>query len=281
MFGYVMANHRELSEADQARFSAFYCGLCRALQADYGLAGRMTLTYDMAFLAVLLTSLYEPETAEAEARCPVHPGKKRAYYSNFVEKYAAAMNFALAYHKMIDNWQDDRNLLAISGAKLLRRRYGRVKGLYPRQCAAIERCMAELAALEKENCRVVDRPAKCFGALLGEIFVMKEDLWADDLRAMGEALGEYIYVLDAYDDLPRDVKKGAYNPLRDMRDRPDAEETCREMLTVLIARCTEAFERLPLVQDLEILRNILYSGVWTRYESIRRRREDGGKEAGQ
>ena len=212
---------------------------------------------------------------------PADPGKKRTYYSNYVEKYATAMNFALAYHKLIDNWKDDRNLLAASGAGLLRGRYERVRRLYPRQCAAIEGRMAELAGLEAENCQVVDEPAKRFGALLGEIFVMKEDLWADDLRAMGAALGEYVYVLDAYDDLPRDVKKGAYNPLRDMWDRSDAEETCREMLTVLIARCTEAFERLPLVQDLEILRNILYSGVWTRYESIRRRREGGGKEARQ
>ena len=32
------------------------------------------------------------------------------------------------------------------------------------------------------------------------------------------------------------------------------------MLTM--AKCTECYERLPLVQDKDILDNVLYSGVW-------------------
>ena len=32
-----------------------------------------------------------------------------------------------------------------------------------------------------------------------------------------------------------------------------------------MAECCRGFERLPLEQDLGILRNILYSGVWVRF----------------
>lgn len=278
MFGYVMANRDALSPEQLERFTACYCGLCRALKEDYGLTGRMTLTYDMAFLTMLLSSLYEPEQICGEARCLVHPCKKRPYAVSSITHYAAAMNFALAYHKFIDNWNDDKNILALSGAKLMERRYAKIEKLYPRQCAAIRSCLEQLAQLEKESCAVIDRPANAFGALLGEIFVMKEDIWADTLRPMGAALGRFIYVMDAWDDLPGDLKRKNYNPLADMADRDDLDDSCREILTMLIAGCTEEFEKLPLVDDIEILRNILYSGVWTRWEAIRRRKE--GKESG-
>jgi len=48
-------------------------------------------------------------------------------------------------------------------------------------------------------------------------------------------------------------------------------------LTMLIARCTGEFEKLPLFEDVEILRNILYSGVWTQYLSIQARRKGEAK----
>ena len=57
MFGYVVANKTGLSEQQLARYRAFYCGLCRALRTRCGQLGRMTLTYDMALLVMLLSSL--------------------------------------------------------------------------------------------------------------------------------------------------------------------------------------------------------------------------------
>ena len=78
MFGYVTVNPAELDEAQKARFAAYYCGLCRRLRADHGVMGRMTLTYDMTFLTVLLTSLYDEETKSGRGRCPAHPAKQRA-----------------------------------------------------------------------------------------------------------------------------------------------------------------------------------------------------------
>ena len=45
------------------------------------------------------------------------------------------------------------------------------------------------------------------------------------------------------------------------------------MLTLLIGEAAIAFETLPLVQDADILRNILYSGVWTRFSLLQRKRQ--------
>ena len=64
------------------------------------------------------------------------------------------------------------------------------------------------------------------------------------------------------DDLARDERKGAYNPLRTLSREPGYEEEMREIFELLLANCARSFERLPCVEDVDLLRNILYSGVW-------------------
>lgn len=277
MFGYVTVNPAELDEAQKARFAAYYCGLCRRLRADHGVMGRMTLTYDMTFLTVLLTSLYDEETKSGRGRCPAHPAKQRAWTVSAITDYAAAMNCYLAARKLDDDWRDDRNLLARAGERLLRGTCGEIARAWPRQCRAIDEGLRALAALEAQNCQVIDLPARRFGELTGELFVLREDLWSEALRALGRALGGFIYVMDALEDLNSDVRRGRYNPLSSMRDEPDLQSGCREMLTLLMARCTDAFEQLPIVEDAALLRNILYSGVWTRYERLWHGQTGGGK----
>ena len=83
--------------------------------------------------------------------------------------------------------------------------------------------------------------------------------------AIGFHLGKFIYLLDAYDDLPRDKRRGAYNPLRTLSREPGYEEEMREIFERRVSQCARSFERLPCVEDADLLRNILYSGVWLKY----------------
>ena len=145
---------------------------------------------------------------------------------------------------------------------------------YPRQCKAMEECIARLSQLEKEGCANPDEPAGCFGKLMAELLVYEEDLWAPALRQMGMALGRYIYLADAAVDYARDQKKHRYNPFLAMGvDDPARWE---QYLVLAMGRCTEYYERLPLVQDKEILDNILYSGVWLEYRRRQRQKAAGG-----
>ena len=77
MFGYVVAHKPELRMREFYKYKAYYCGLCKVLREKYGFLGQLTLTYDMTFLVILLTSLYEKETNREEHRCIVHPTKKQ------------------------------------------------------------------------------------------------------------------------------------------------------------------------------------------------------------
>jgi hypothetical protein len=266
MFGYVTINPTELKEHSRLRYRAFYCGLCRTLTDRYGNLGRMTLSNDMTFLMILLSSLYEPEETVTRERCLPHPIKPREAVNNELSGYCADMNIALAYHKCRDDWADERSLAGRAEAKLLEKAYREVERRYPEKCAAVEKCLADIGKLEQERCLEADAPANLTARMLGEVFVYRDDYWAPTMRAIGEGLGRYIYLMDAYDDLAADMKRKRYNPLIRYRDQADFESLLLESLTMLIAECTQAFELLPLVQDLEILRNILYSGVWMRYQ---------------
>ncbi len=277
MFGYVTIYEPELKVKDLKKYKAYYCGLCRALKEEYGFMGQMTLTYDMTFAVILLSSLYE-STAEAEQhRCKVHPIKKQLMLRNEITAYAAAMNVLLAYYHMEDDWQDDRKVTSLMTKSIIRGKVKQIIEDYPRQSRAIRYALRELASCEKEKSTDIDRTAGCFGRLMEELFVYREDIWERNLRKMGFFLGKFIYIMDAYEDLPEDVKKDRYNPLRAVCGKEDYEGRMKQILCMMIAESTAEFERLPCLLDVDILRNILYDGVWNRYNKIQMKKSEDQK----
>ena len=272
MFGYILANGEALNESQQQRYRGCYCGLCHALKERHGELSRLTLTYDMTFLVLVLSSMYEPDEFFGSGRCVVHPLKKHDWWRSKYSEYAADMNVALAYYNCLDNWQDERKALSYAEAKLLRAGWERASENWPRQCAAIEKCIEELAEIEQQRKVDPDLAANCFGRLMGELFAYHDDMWADKFRLFGQALGRFIYMMDACVDLEKDKKRGGYNPLL-LIDRGDCTEREKlDMLKTLIGECVIEFEKLPLLQDVDIMRNILYSGVWVQYQMRRKKR---------
>lgn len=275
MFGYVTANYQELSKEQQARYGAVYCGICRRIREQAGSTARLVLRYDMAFLSLLLMSLYEPEEDQGKNACVLHPIHHRPWIDNRFIRYAADMNVALAYYNCLDDWKDDGKKTAKTMAGVLEKHLPEIEERYPRQCAAIRDCIERLSEKEKENCPNPDAAAGDFGALMAELLVYEEDLWADTLRTLGDSLGRFIYLLDAALDYDKDARKGKYNPYLAMGTgkNPDKWE---EYLVLTMGRATEAFERLPLVQDKGLLDNILYSGVWVSYRGKGRKQNGAG-----
>lgn len=271
MFGYVSANYKELTQDQRSRYGSVYCGICRRIQAQSGEIPRLGLSYDMAFLALLHMSLYEPQETSGKNACFLHPIKRRPWLDNEAIRYAADMNVALSYYKFLDDWQDDGSHAARIMARALQKHMAPIHDRYPRQCDAIECCIRELSALEKENCSNPDLPAAVFGRLMAELLVLHEDHWATCLRQTGDALGRFIYLMDAAMDYAADQKHGKYNPLLAM-GQPDPGRW-EGYLVNIIGRCCDAYERLPLVQDKALLDNILYSGVWVNYRAKRKEKE--------
>lgn len=276
MFGLVTASTKELSKEELNRYQGVYCGICRSIRDREGQLCRLGLSYDMVFLAMLEMSLYEPEETSGNRACVLHPFKPKPWLDNDCVRYAADMNVALAYYKSLDDWNDDGKGSAKTMAKVFGKHMDAIREKYPRQCQAIADCIEKLSQMEKDNCPNPDEPANCFGDLMSELMVYREDLWAPHLRLLGHYLGRFVYLADAAVDYRRDVKKGKYNPFIAMGGGEDFERW-EQYLVLAMAGCTDAYERLPLVQDKGVLDNILYSGVWVNY---RRAQKESRKEKG-
>lgn len=270
MFGYININRNELTEESRKTYQSYYCGLCRKLKSICGARGQVLLSYDVTFLIVLLTGLYEPETVAEDFTCAMHPTKRRKMLQNEITEYAAAMNVMLAYHNLVDDWRDDRSYKKKTMAGMIRKDYGRISASYPRQKEAVERYMEQLAEYEKQQEQNIDLVAGVTGEMLGEIFAWRKDEWYDELKTLGFYMGKFIYLMDAYEDLRADEKRNSYNPLSYLeKENPqDFETLCKLLLTSMMSECAKSFERLPVLLHADILRNVVYSGVWSKYECI-------------
>ena len=277
MFGYVIANQEELKLRDFKRYRSFYCGLCHILEKKYGKRGQMALSYDMTFLVMLLNALYETPLTEEKHRCAVHPMRKHDMVFNDITEYAADMTVLLAYYKALDNWRDEKDVKSRAFGKALMKKARQIDHEWPRQSRTIRTSLHDLTEAEEKHLDDLDQAAGYFGTLLGEIFVYREDEWADDLRRMGFYLGKFIYLMDAFEDMDKDRKKNCYNSWEPYRNRTDFDARVENTLTLMMGDCARAFEVLPIVQDIDILRNILYSGVWTKYRKICARRDAKAK----
>ena len=336
MFGYVVVNKPELKFREFDVYRAYYCGLCHSLSKRHGLSGQLTLSYDMTFLVILLSSLYEPEHSVTSKRCIVHPLKRQNIISSEFTDYVADMNVILSYFKCLDDWHDDRSVLKLAYSKLLKKGSigknlnnvhatsdstddgsvaatqpsavddgsvaatqpsavddGSVAATQPNsdsnnqnsyftddsghlhispdysyknKIEAISSLLDELGTREKMNETNVDVVAGLFGRIMQILFVPFDDIYAKGLGRMGFYLGKFIYIMDAFDDVEDDVKKGRYNVFSNCYTDPDFETHVKDMLTMMMAECSDAFEMLPAVDNADILRNILYSGVWNSYE---------------
>ncbi|MCR5135960.1 MAG: DUF5685 family protein [Oscillospiraceae bacterium] len=266
MFGFLTADRGMLTAEEDLRYRGAYCGLCRNLRRRYGTAAGFTLNYDLCFLILLLQSLYEEPERDGEEPCIAHPVHARKWWECCFTDYAADMNMALSYLKLRDNWEDDGNLSALAVSAGMKKTWRSLAERYPRQCGAMERSIGLLRDLERDKTEDPDAAAETFAVMMSEIFVCRDDRWSDTLRAFGAGLGRFLYVADACVDLDRDTLRGSYNPFRRYYGLKDNGECFRDILRMLLGECMADFDRLPLVLDADLLKNILCFGLWTEFD---------------
>ena len=271
MFGYVTINKPELKIKDFEIYRGYYCGLCHSLRENYGLKGQLTLTYDMTFLALLLSSLYEADMEETQHRCMLHPLEKRNIIQTKYTDYVADI-IILAKWKALDDWQDERKILSLAFSKLLKS-----KPEYKDKSDSIRALLKQITTLEKQGETNIDIMAGIFGNITRTVFSPQNDMWKESLQKMGFFLGKFIYILDAYDDLEKDIRQNLYNPLKSVCTNPGFDDKIHSGLTMMMAECCSEFEMLPILRHADILRNILYAGVFCSYYRIRKHREEISK----
>ena len=267
MFGYVRPSEQRLTGEEKERFAAAYCGLCHTLKRRYGPAARMILNYDLTFLAILLDE--RSSCSYCKKRCMMHPIKKRP-----CEQGNAALDVAADYSVILTWWQlrdgvEDHGfwcgLKYRLASVLLRKAYCKARAAQPQFDENTKKHLQELAVLERECCCSVDhgqgRESKA------------EDAVSDPVRhrvlqLMFYHLGRWIYLIDAADDLEKDLKSGSYNPLalRFSLNEGKLTEESRQELAATMDRSVEmmaaAFELLDFGDWAGIIRSVVYEGLY-------------------
>ena len=265
MFGYVRPYRDELKVRELRDYEALYCGLCRALGRRHGFVARFFLSYDFAFLAMLLDG---SRPAAERCRCPARLWcRKKPCIGGSGVDAAADAGTILAYWKLRDTVADGP-FWKRTGARLLswllRPGYRRAARRRPDFDRAVREDLEQLHALERENCPSLDRPADTFARLLAAAAPAEEDeARRRPLEQLLYHVGRWIYLADAWDDLDEDRRRGSYNPIS--ARFPGVEEDSRDSLrttlrhSLNLARSAAALLELGHWQGT--VENILYLGL--------------------
>ncbi len=268
MFGYVRPNKARLLVCELEQFRAVYCGLCHTLRERYGIFVRNLLHYDFVFLALVLE---RDDCAVVRRRCPASPFKRRCVCApgESLDK-AADATVLMAYHKFSDNVADSgffRGLGARLARAWLRPKYRRAAERLPSTDLVCRRALAELAEMEKEKLASLDAPADTFARMLSALSELESGTRARILEKLLYHLGRWIYLVDACDDLERDQRRGAYNPIAErfsLGQNPLDGETRDSMEITLAFSRSEALKAYALWEDAAnraLVLNILGLGL--------------------
>jgi hypothetical protein len=282
MFGYVTPCKMELKMKDYEKFRAYYCGLCKSIKTNIGNLPRFSLNYDMTFLAVLLDSL-SPERTEYEKQvCMAHPSKKKVVVvgSDAVE-YAAYLNTILSYYKLVDNCADDRSLKSWLLKSALEPYMKNYPAWIQSKKKEIQSRLAELSAMEASpSGRSIDEISHPFADLTGYILSEYREESREELYWLGYNLGKWIYIIDAFDDLEKDMASGKFNAVEAVLNsgaldypgfRAKEEGRVDFLLTTCARQCLECLEALPLKKNEELLQNILQYGLMEKIDKVFKR----------
>ena len=282
MFGYVKVNSAELKVKEYEFYRGAYCGLCRAMGKCTGQCSRMSLSYDFVFLALSRLAICNKKVEFKQKRCLAHPFTKRnSMVRNDVLDYCAEAAAILNYQKIADDLQDER------GFKKFRARlilpfvsHARKKALKKNSSLkelddAVSEELKVLANIEAEGGASVDTPADSFGRLLGKIMSFGFD--GSDARILyeiGNAVGAWIYIADAIDDMRDDKEKKRYNPILRLYNGnlPSAEQLSLmyDAIKLKLMGAEGAFDLMSPENEMiqNILANILFIGIPDKTEDI-------------
>ena len=246
MFGYIIVNKQELKFREFDVYQSYYCGLCQSLKERFGRRGQLTLSYDMTFVALLLSALYDEPVESSTCKCVAHPFEAHATSRSVFTDYAADMNLLLSYYKCLDDWTDERKWKGRLRAAALRGRDKMVEARYPEKAEHIYTLLEHIHLYEKAQEPDVDLASGCFWRNYGRnprlskgrmgrrpaqdgIFPRKVYLSDGCLRGYGK--GE---------------KDGNYNVFllrrKKLSDDEAFEQEAYQILQMMMAECSRIFE---------------------------------------
>lgn len=286
MLGYVMADKPELKIKEYEFYRAYYCGVCKSIAARYGQLPRLALSYDFAFLALLLSSLDDLDENIEYEHCLIHHIKKiPVVRTNWAVDYAADMMVLLVYHNFLDDKHDEHKIRGTFGATMLKASAKRLSSKYPDVAMVIEEQLSKLYELEQKKTPSIDETGDTFATIMSKVFAssdVKAHVGEENARVLefvGRNLGRWIYLADALDDVEKDIESGSYNPLLYRYEYDEQKENSSSfkarilgnvemVLFSCLDQTAKSYNLLDVKKRDSILQNIIYSGLAKKSDAL-------------
>ncbi|MEG2647946.1 MAG: DUF5685 family protein [Anaerovoracaceae bacterium] len=291
MLGYVVCYKPELKVKDFELYNGFYCGVCKTIGANYAQIPRMALSYDAAFLALLLDSIESEYGEITREHCPVHWIKKKTVVRNKSIDYASEVMLLLAWYKLIDDANDEGKIYAKTLMVTMKGVYNKVSANQPKLNEEIKTQLESLTKLEDNKCPSIDEAADAFAKIMESIFANgltdTNEMVKLVFQRLGFHLGKWIYLIDAFDDIEENIKSGAYNPLiyrfeyKNDEGAAAFKERIREKVEInlitYLSEMAKAFDLLNAKKNKDLIENIIYVGLLKKTEEVLGINEDNEK----
>ncbi len=267
MFGYVLPDVLNLKVYEEKIYRATYCGLCKQIKKRFGGFYCLQLSYDITFLALFLICYLKDKPIFEKKICKMHPFKKKLVVKeNPSLKKAADVGLILFYFKLKDNISDCKFFKKVFFYFLLllfKRPYKKAKKSEEEVAEFAKTLIKEQTISEKEKNMPLDYYAHPTSKCVGNIFksFSKEKEEKENLYRMGYMLGKYTYLMDALDDLKKDLKTKNFNPILQEKEIKTAVKKTEELINFSIAQMAESFEKLKIKKEANILKNVIYLGL--------------------
>lgn len=285
MFGYVTPYKMELKIKDYEKFKSYYCGLCKSIKTHYGNIPRMSLNYDITFLAILLDSLNDEKPIYKKEHCIVHPIRKKIILQdNSALAYAAFSNTILFYYKLLDDINDDNSLKSKLLCPIFKKSIKKSKLEFQKLIKYIEDKLKDLYNIEhSKQFNSLDEISHPFAQLTGYIlsyYKSDNNKVSTTLFNLGYNLGKWIYIIDALDDLEKDMKKNNFNPInilfnKESNDYETLKYNITDRLEFILLNCSRHclsyLNELNLQKNKELLFNIFQYGMIDKMNKVFKR----------
>ncbi len=283
MFGYVLPDKPNMFMKDYAQYRAFYCGLCKSIGKKCGQVMRFSTNYDVTFLNVLYHSLFDVDVVIKEETCILGPFKKKPIVKD--DEYTQVIvdvNNILGHYKCVDDILDNKSAGKWMFDKIiLKRHYKKAKVNLEKIDSIVSKGYEKLRELEKENCASIDRVADPFAKIMqGIAKELFKEKYTQEIGDMMYALGKWVYLVDAIDDIKDDYKDKKFNLFLvdyDFIDKKtfliDKNEQLRYVLWNCYNTISDNFNKIQLSKYEGVLTNILWYGLKAKTEEMLTRSE--------
>ena len=283
MTGYIKAFKPELKIKDYETYRGVYCSVCKALGRLYSPIAQLLLSFDFTFLSIVRLALASQGCCFSESRCPYNLTKKCLKCSDTAEiDRSADIVILVSFYKLKDNIADSgffKGLLYRLVMPIAKLMHHKAALREPFLDKAIAGAMAEQSKIEKREEQSLDAAADSSAKGLAAVF--SQGYYGDDKQALwrfGYMLGRWVYIIDAVDDLQKDIKSGSYNPLK--FKFPTVEEASSDefrayaegILNLTAGEVTLIFKDIKVNRFKDIIDNIIYDGMYSTQKTVLDRR---------